>query len=35
MSVPSFPIKETVPAFVKVASEIPGTFAVQLAYDNL
>jgi nicotinamidase-related amidase len=26
--------KETVPAFVKVASEIPGTFAIQLAYDN-
>jgi len=26
--------KETVPAFVKVASEIPGTFAIQLAYDS-
>ena len=26
--------KETVPVFVKVASEIPGTFAIQLAYDN-
>jgi nicotinamidase-related amidase len=26
--------KETVPAFVKVASEIGGTFAIQLAYDN-
>jgi nicotinamidase-related amidase len=26
--------KETVPAFLKVASEIPGTFAIQLAYDN-
>jgi nicotinamidase-related amidase len=26
--------KETAPAFVKVASEIPGTFAIQLAYDN-
>jgi nicotinamidase-related amidase len=26
--------KETVPAFVKVASEIGGTFAIQLACDN-
>jgi nicotinamidase-related amidase len=26
--------KETVPAFLKVAGEIPGTFATQLAYDN-
>ena len=26
--------KETVPAFLKVAGEIPGTFAIQLAYDN-
>jgi nicotinamidase-related amidase len=26
--------KETVPTFLKVASEIPGTFAIQLAYDN-
>ena len=26
--------KETVPAFVKVVSEIPGTFAIQLAYDS-
>jgi len=26
--------RETVPAFVKVASEIPGTFAIQLAYDS-
>jgi nicotinamidase-related amidase len=25
---------ETVPAFLKVASEIPGTFSIQLAYDN-
>jgi nicotinamidase-related amidase len=26
--------KETVAGFVKVASEIPGTFAIQLAYSN-
>jgi nicotinamidase-related amidase len=26
--------QETVAAFMKVASEIPGTFAIQLAYDN-
>jgi nicotinamidase-related amidase len=26
--------KETVDGFVKVASEIPGTFAIQLAYSN-